>query len=96
MLIVGHYSKDTETVPWHEDCALDGAVETYLANLETHLRAMLRDILENARHAAENWEVVERARAHKYWSVSRHSVMIIWTVITNFGFTILGCASAIE
>ena len=44
----GHYAKDTEVVPWHEDLTLEGAVETYLANLEYHLRAMLRDILEEA------------------------------------------------
>ena len=32
-------------------------METYLANLESHLREMLRDILENSRVAADNWEV---------------------------------------
>jgi dynein heavy chain len=32
-------------------------VETYLANLETHFREMLRDILEQSRAAADNWEV---------------------------------------
>jgi dynein heavy chain len=56
-LACGHFSKDTETVPWHEDLVLDGAVETYLANLETHLREMMRDILETSRAAADNWEV---------------------------------------
>jgi dynein heavy chain len=53
----GHISKDTERVPWHEDLALEGAVETYLSNLEYHLRAMMRDILEQSRVAADNWEV---------------------------------------
>ena len=28
-----------------------------MANLESHLREMLRDILENSRAAADNWEV---------------------------------------
>jgi dynein heavy chain len=53
----GLYSKDTEYVPFHEDISLDGAVELYLLNLESHTRCMLRDILDNARASAENWEV---------------------------------------
>merc|ERR1719331_922734 len=53
----GIKAKDGEAVPWAEDLVLEGAVETYLASLESHLREMLRDILENSRMAADNWEV---------------------------------------
>ena len=53
----GMYSKDSEYVPFHEDVTLDGAVESYLLGLEKHVRKMLRDILENARNSADNWEL---------------------------------------
>lgn len=53
----GIISKDKEYVPFFEDVILEGAVETYLTNLESHIRCTLRDILDNARAAAENWEV---------------------------------------
>jgi dynein heavy chain len=52
----GIYSKDQEYIPFHKDIVLEGAVETYLKNLEQHVRIILRDILENARNTAENWE----------------------------------------
>ncbi|KAF4691102.1 hypothetical protein FOZ60_016205 [Perkinsus olseni] len=53
----GIISKDKEYVPFYEDVVLEGAVETYLTNLESHIRCTLRDILDNARATAENWEV---------------------------------------
>jgi dynein heavy chain len=53
----GLYSKDSEYVPFHDDIVLEGAVETYLLNLEKHVRLQLRDIVENARQSADNWEV---------------------------------------
>jgi dynein heavy chain len=85
----GHFSKDTEVVSWHEDLALDGAVETYLANLETHLRAMLRDILEMARGAAENWEVDnprEQWLANYMCQLSLVVTQIVWTEETSRAF----------
>ncbi|CBZ52391.1 hypothetical protein NCLIV_021800 [Neospora caninum Liverpool] len=53
----GMFSKEDEYVPFGEDYHLDGPVETYLANLETHVRKQLHDILEVAKSNAENWEV---------------------------------------
>eukprot|EP00929_Paragymnodinium_shiwhaense_P077081 TRINITY_DN3967_c0_g2_i2.p1 TRINITY_DN3967_c0_g2~~TRINITY_DN3967_c0_g2_i2.p1 ORF type:complete len:4576 (+),score=1729.31 TRINITY_DN3967_c0_g2_i2:93-13820(+) len=53
----GHISKDSEKVQWNEELVLDGAVENYLVSLEAHLRCQLREVLEMARHTAENWEV---------------------------------------
>ncbi|KAF4742076.1 hypothetical protein FOZ63_017584 [Perkinsus olseni] len=53
----GIISKDKEYVPFYEDVVLEGAVEAYLTNLESHIRCTLRDILDNARATAENWEV---------------------------------------
>ncbi|PFH34573.1 dynein heavy chain family protein [Besnoitia besnoiti] len=56
-LACGMYSKEDEYVPFGETYRLEGPVETYLANLETHVRKQLRDILEVAKANAENWEV---------------------------------------
>ena len=44
------FSKDGEVVPFHCDVMLEGAVETYLSNLEQHIRNCLREILEQARN----------------------------------------------
>jgi len=52
----GHIAKDGEVVKWYTDIQLYGAVESYLGNLEQHLRTQLREILEHARTAAELWE----------------------------------------
>ncbi|OXB72392.1 UNVERIFIED_CONTAM: hypothetical protein H355_012864 [Colinus virginianus] len=53
----GMYSKENEYVPFGEDYHLEGPVETYLSNLELHVRKQLHDILEVAKGTAENWEV---------------------------------------
>jgi len=78
----GIIAKDGEKIPFHEDVALTGAVETYLGNLEMHIRLMLRDILENARTTAESWEV---DKPREYWleeycaQLALLVTMIVWT-----------------
>ena len=42
-----------------------GPVEGYLSQLESHIRLMLRDILESARSTADGWETGENPR--DYW-----------------------------
>jgi len=53
----GMYSKETEFIPFKQNFVFEGAVESYLSGLETHMRTTLRDILELAKEKADNWEL---------------------------------------
>jgi dynein heavy chain len=85
----GIKAKDGEAVPWAEDLVLDGAVESYLSNLEAHIRLQLRIIVESARATAENWEM-EKAR--EFWledycaQLALVVTQIVWTEETARAF----------
>jgi len=53
----GMFSKEYEYVDFSSDFVAEGAVETWLSNLEFKMRATLAEILEHARASAELWEV---------------------------------------
>jgi dynein heavy chain len=88
-LAAGHIAKDGEKVPWAQDLALEGPVETYLTSLEAHFRLMLRDITEASRNAADGWEL---DKPREYWledyaaQVALVITQILWTENTARAF----------
>ncbi|CAD7941439.1 unnamed protein product [Amoebophrya sp. A120] len=85
----GMVAKDGEYVAFHEDFTLTGAVETYLYNLEGHVRLVLRDQMEVARGTAENWEI---DNPREFWlepycaQIALLITMMVWTEETGRAF----------
>ncbi|CEL96675.1 unnamed protein product [Vitrella brassicaformis CCMP3155] len=85
----GLYSKEKEYVPFLEPFVAEGAVETYLSNLEAHMRRTLRDHLEIAKNAAENWEV---DKPREVWledycaQIALVASQLLWTEETQRAF----------
>ena len=85
----GMYSKENEYVPFSSDFVAEGAVETWLSNLEFKMRATLAEILEHARGTAELWEVeVPREEWLKPYcaQLALVTTQIIWTEEVNRAF----------
>ncbi len=85
----GMYSKENEYVEFSSDFVAEGAVETWLSNLEVKMRATLAEILEHARGSAELWEVeVPREEWVKGYcaQLALVTTQIIWTEEVNRAF----------
>lgn len=55
--VVGMKAKDGECVPWTTNLRLDGAVEAYMASVESGMQMELIKVLENAKQATEQWRL---------------------------------------
>ncbi len=87
----GIVAKDGEKVKFFDECALGNgvAVETYLANLENHIRLTLRQYLELARDSADNWESDKPRELwlHDYCAqLALVVTQIVWTEETQHCF----------
>jgi len=60
----GMYSKDGEHVQFLSNLTMVGAVENYLNDLERKMQTTLRDILEDAKITADNWELSDDKKRH--------------------------------
>jgi len=54
---VGMYSKEMEFVPFAVNFTMNGAVENYLCDLETKMQTCLKEILDDAKATADNWDI---------------------------------------
>ena len=94
--IKGMFSKDTEHVEFAERLELTGPVEQYLCGVESHMRGQLRDILENAKSSADNWEV---DKPRELWvqdycaQLALVATQIAWTEETERAFEELEAGS---
>lgn len=53
----GMFSKENEYIPFGSDFSMNGAVESYLTELEAKMRSTLTDSLVLAKTNADNWEI---------------------------------------
>jgi len=84
------YSKEYEKVDFLSPFVCEGAVETWLSNLEYKMRATLAEILEEARGSAEFWDAGERPR-HEWIKgycaqISLVTTQVVWTEEVNRAF----------
>lgn len=57
----GMYSKEKEYVSFGDNIfTCNGAVENYLCDLERCMQSTLRDVLENAKTNADNWDIEKK------------------------------------
>jgi dynein heavy chain, axonemal len=85
----GMISKENEYVSFGDHFEFVGAVENYLCDLETKMMKTLRNIAEQARGTAENWDLENKRH---YWledycaQISLLITQIIWTEEVNRAF----------
>lgn len=87
---LGMYSKDGEEfVPFCTEFVCNGAVENYLCDLEAKMIATLKEILDNAKEATEEWDL---AKPRHIWlddynaQISLLATQIVWTEETQRAF----------
>lgn len=58
----GMFSKEEEYVPFYNEFIMAGAVENYLCDLEKQMTNTLKEVLETAKHTADNWDIDMKKR----------------------------------
>ena len=86
----GMYSKEgAEFVPFNTDFICQGAVENYLSELELKMQNTLKEILEDAKEATEEWDL---SKPRHMWlddynaQVALLATQIVWTEETQRAF----------
>lgn len=86
----GMFSKDGEEyVPFNTDMVCNGAVESYLNDLELKMQTTLKEILETAKEATEEWDL---SCGRHLWldnynaQIALLATQIIWTEETQRAF----------
>jgi dynein heavy chain, axonemal len=87
---LGMYSKDGEEyVEFPTQFVCTGAVESYLCDLETKMQTTLKEILDSAKEATEEWDLAKPR--HKWLDdycaqVSLLATQVVWTEETQRAF----------
>jgi dynein heavy chain len=86
----GMFSKDgDEYVPFNTDLVCQGAVESYLNDLELKMQTTLKEILETAKEATEEWDL---SKGRHIWlddynaQIALLATQIVWTEETQRAF----------
>ena len=78
-------SNEGEFVKLSENFVCTGAVESYLCELESMMQRTLRDLIEEAKKTADNWDLGEGFKKRHIWledycaQISLLGTQIIWT-----------------